>query len=73
VLVISKEYLDRNKLFFYKRFAPNLPIFLISKNLAEHLDLPNTGIFYSKDVASVENSQHTVQSDPDLPKRQNLC
>jgi hypothetical protein len=52
VLVISKEYLDRNKLFFYKRFAHNLPILLISKTLAEHWDLPNTGIFYSKDVAS---------------------
>jgi hypothetical protein len=24
----------------------------LSKNLAEHWDLPNTGIFYSKDVAS---------------------
>jgi hypothetical protein len=52
VLVISKEYLDRNKLFFYNRFAHNLPIFIISKNLAEHWDLSNTGIFYSKDVAS---------------------
>jgi hypothetical protein len=29
-----------------------LLIFIISKNLAEHWDLPNTGIFYSKDVAS---------------------
>jgi hypothetical protein len=30
--------------------------------LAEHWDLPNTGIFYSKDVASVEyssNRHHT--------------
>jgi hypothetical protein len=24
----------------------------VSENLAEHWDLPNTGIFYSKDVAS---------------------
>jgi hypothetical protein len=24
------------------------------KNLAEHWDLPNTGIFYSKDVASAK-------------------
>jgi hypothetical protein len=31
VLVISKEYLDSNKLFFYKRFVHNLPIFLIGK------------------------------------------
>jgi hypothetical protein len=61
VLVISKEYLDRNKLFFYKRFAHNLPIFLISKNLAEHWDLPNTGIFYSKNVASVHNLTLTVR------------
>jgi hypothetical protein len=38
--------------FFYKRFAHYLPIFIIRKNLAEHWDLPNTGIFYSKDVAS---------------------
>jgi hypothetical protein len=38
---------------FYNCFAHYLPIFIISKNLAEHLDLPNTGIFYSKDVASV--------------------
>jgi hypothetical protein len=26
--------------------AHNLPIFLIDKNLAEHWDLPNTGIFF---------------------------
>jgi hypothetical protein len=34
--------------FFFKRFTH------IShrKNLAEHWDLPNTGIFYSKEVAS---------------------
>jgi hypothetical protein len=51
VLVISKEYSDSNKLFFYRR-AQNLSKFLLSKNLAEHWDLPNTGIFYSKDVAS---------------------
>jgi hypothetical protein len=38
--------------FFYKRFVQNLAKFLLSKNLAEHWDLPNTGIFYSKDVAS---------------------
>jgi hypothetical protein len=38
--------------FVYKRFAQNLPKFLIGKNLAENWDLPNTGIFYSKDVAS---------------------
>jgi hypothetical protein len=38
--------------FFYKRLAQNLAKFLLSKNLAEHWDLPNTGIFYSKDVAS---------------------
>jgi hypothetical protein len=38
--------------FFYKRFAQNLAKFLLTKNLAEHWDLPNTGIFYSKDVAS---------------------
>jgi hypothetical protein len=37
--------------FFYKRFAQNLPKFLLRKNLAEHWDLP-TGIFYSKDVAT---------------------
>jgi hypothetical protein len=31
----------------------NLPIFLIGhQNLAEHLDLPKTGILHSKDVAS---------------------
>jgi hypothetical protein len=28
----------------------------MGKNLAEHLDLPNTWIFFSKDVASVEIS-----------------
>jgi hypothetical protein len=39
----------------YKRFAQNLAQFLLSKNLAEHWDLPNTGIFYSKNVASVQN------------------
>jgi hypothetical protein len=38
--------------FFYKRFAQKLAKLLLSKNLAEHWDLPNTGIFYSKDVAS---------------------
>jgi hypothetical protein len=38
--------------FFYKHFAQNPAKFLLSKNLAEHWDLPNTGIFYSKDVAS---------------------
>jgi hypothetical protein len=27
------------------------------KNLAEHWDLPNTGIFYSKDVAAVERER----------------
>jgi hypothetical protein len=42
--------------FFYKRFAHYLPIFIISKNLAEHWDLPNTGIFYSKDVASEDET-----------------
>jgi hypothetical protein len=52
VVVICKEYLDSNKLFFYKRFANNLPIFLIGKNLAKHWDFPNTGIFNFKDVAS---------------------
>jgi hypothetical protein len=31
VLVISTEYYDSNKLFFYKHFAHNLPIFLIGK------------------------------------------
>jgi hypothetical protein len=41
--------------FFYKRFAHNLPIFSHKKNLAEHWGLPNTGIFFSKDVASVRN------------------
>jgi hypothetical protein len=39
--------------FFYKCFTQNLAKFLLSKNLAEHWDLPNTEIFYSKDVASV--------------------
>jgi hypothetical protein len=40
--------------YFYKHFAHNLPYTHIShmKNLSKHLDLPNTGIFYSKDVAS---------------------
>jgi hypothetical protein len=38
------------KTIFYKHFAHNLPIFLIGKYFAEHWDLPNTGIFYSKDV-----------------------
>jgi hypothetical protein len=46
--------------FFYIRFAQNLAKFLLSKNLAEHWDLPNTGIFYSKDVASVCSLQRTV-------------
>jgi hypothetical protein len=41
-----------NYFFFYKRFAQNLAKFLSSKNLAEYWDLPNTGIFYFKDVAS---------------------
>jgi hypothetical protein len=45
--------------FFFKRFAKNLAIFLLSKNLAEHWDLPITGIFYSKDVAS-ELSDHVT-------------
>jgi hypothetical protein len=48
----SRIYRDSNKLFFYKRFAQNLAKFLLSKNLADHWDLPNTGIFYAKDVAS---------------------
>jgi hypothetical protein len=30
--------------FFYKLFAQNLAKFLLSKNMAEHWDLPNTGI-----------------------------
>jgi hypothetical protein len=44
--------LENPSVFLYKRLTHNLPIFLIGKNLAEHWDLPNTGIFYSKDVAS---------------------
>jgi hypothetical protein len=44
--------------FFYKRFAQNLAKFLFTKNLAEHWDLPNTGIFYSKDVASGASNQY---------------
>jgi hypothetical protein len=43
--------------FFYKRFAQNLAKFLLSKNLAERWDLPNTGIFYSKDVASLSEGE----------------
>jgi hypothetical protein len=41
----------------YKRFAQNLAKFFLTKNLAEHWDLPNTGIFYSKDVASVDKKE----------------
>jgi hypothetical protein len=41
--------------YFYKRFKHNLPTVLIGKNLAEQWDLPNTGIFFSKDVASVKH------------------
>jgi hypothetical protein len=37
---------------FNKRFAQNVAKLLLSKNLAEHWDLPNTGIFYSKGAAS---------------------
>jgi hypothetical protein len=35
VVVISKTYEDSNKLFVYKRFAHNLPIFLKGKILAK--------------------------------------
>jgi hypothetical protein len=54
VLVISQDIKTAINYFFYKYIVHNLPIFLIAKNLAEHWDLPNTEIFYSKDVASVQ-------------------
>jgi hypothetical protein len=45
--------MNSNKLFFYKGFANIYPAyFFISKHFAEHWDLPNTEIFYFKDVAS---------------------
>jgi hypothetical protein len=44
--------------YFYKGFEHNLHIFLIRKNLAEHWDLPKTGILYSKDVAFDVLVQH---------------
>jgi hypothetical protein len=37
----------------FSHFYQILAKFLLNKILAEHWDLPNTGIFYSKDVASV--------------------
>jgi hypothetical protein len=38
------------------------------KNLAEHWDLPNTGIFYSKDVASVQVFKlEEVAARPPMP------
>jgi hypothetical protein len=53
VLVIFKEYLGQQSTIFYKRCAHNLQIGICHrKHLAEHWDLPNTGIFYSKDIAS---------------------
>jgi hypothetical protein len=59
--------------FFYKRFAHNLPIFLKGKNLAEHWELPNTEIFYSKDVASgtgiVGKSYYGTLPEPSLYKK----
>jgi hypothetical protein len=50
---------------FLQTFAQNLAKFLLSKNLAEYWDLPNTGIFYSKDVASVLSTAD-VLNDRDL-------
>jgi hypothetical protein len=52
VLVISKEYWDSNKLFFFTNVSHILYPYFSRKNLADHWDLPNTGIFNSKDVAS---------------------
>jgi hypothetical protein len=52
VLVIFKDYQDINKLFL-QTFCTKSTHISHRKNLAEHWDLPNTGIFYSKDVASV--------------------
>jgi hypothetical protein len=44
---------NNNNLTNLSGFAHILYHFLIGKNLAEHWELPNTGIFHSKDVASV--------------------
>jgi hypothetical protein len=52
VLVISMNFKTAINYFLYLGFPQNLSIFLMSKNLAEHWEMPNTGIFYSKDVAS---------------------
>jgi membrane protease subunit (stomatin/prohibitin family) len=40
--------------FCLQTFCSKSSQFLLSNYLAEHWDLPNTGIFYSKDVASVD-------------------
>jgi hypothetical protein len=50
VLDLSKEYKNSNKLFFTN--VTKSTYISHRKNFAEHLDLPNTGIFYSNDVAS---------------------
>jgi hypothetical protein len=42
--------------FFLQTFCSKSSQISFKKNLAEHWDLPNTGIFYSKDVASVVHS-----------------
>jgi hypothetical protein len=57
VFVISKEYYDSNKLFFYKRVAHILPIFVIGKILlniviCQTLEIP----VYSKAIASEAKS-----------------
>jgi hypothetical protein len=63
--------------YFFHKFRTKSTHISHRKNLAEHWDLPNTGIFYSQDIASVSQdsvSDHFCQDlNPNLAFTNNLA